>query len=96
MDKRVVDALTRNAGASTHRRSLLMLGGAGLAAALTSPSLTMAAKKAKKRCNKEKNQCREAVQEFCEENENCLDSFLQCCDTCKVGQGVDCVLNAVD
>ena len=75
------------------RRALLALGGAGLASALVWPEAAPAAKRAKKKCNKEKKQCREAVQQRCAENQNCLDSFLQCCDTCKVGQGVICVLS---
>jgi hypothetical protein len=93
MNPRVFDAVTLRAAVGSRRRTLLLLGGAGIAATFGRPTIAPAAKKAKKKCNKEKNQCRQAVQERCGENQSCLDSFLQCCDTCKVGQGVICAIS---
>jgi hypothetical protein len=73
-------------------RALLSVGAAGLAA-VAAPAVAVAGTKAKKRCSREKSQCREGVRQRCGVNQSCIDSFLQCCDTCKVAQGVACVLS---
>jgi hypothetical protein len=89
-----LDAVTRRAASIPRRRSLLLLGSAGLAALTRTPSA--AAKKSNK-CDNEKKQCRSKVQDFCAEQgteeQECLDALLPCCTTCKVGQGVICVVN---
>ena len=77
-----------------------MFGGAGLAAALTGSHAATADRKAKKTCNKQKKQCRKAVQNFCgqfggEEAESCLEDVLPCCASCKVKSGVLCVLTVL-
>jgi hypothetical protein len=96
MNERVFAGTTGRA-ATARRRALLALGGAGLSA-LVRPSLTTAAKKgnktcnSRKTCNKEKKQCREAVQESCGTSQGCLDSFLPCCASCKVGEQVRCLV----
>lgn len=97
MDGRRFDNATRAAASAPHRRALLTLGGAGLAAAMTGGSGASAAKKTRKTCKKQKKQCRQAVQSFCAQFggdvQDCLEDVLPCCASCKVKSGVLCVLN---
>jgi len=98
MDERTFDAIARAAAAMPSRRSLLLLGGAGLATALARPATSPAAKKAKKKCQKEKEQCRQAIEDFCAEQEEepeeeCREFLLPCCASCKVKAAVFCVLD---
>jgi hypothetical protein len=57
------------------------------------PSAITAAGEARKRCNKEKNQCRRIIEAECNGDQGCLENFLPCCATCKVGVGVICALD---
>lgn len=98
MNARRFDDAARTA-AMPRRRSLLFLGGAGAAAALAGPHAD-AASDAKKRCKKQKKQCRQGVQAFCgqlegKEVESCLNAVLPCCQTCKVKAGVECALSVI-
>jgi hypothetical protein len=96
MDMGTFDALTRSAATLPRRASLLALGGVGLAAALSRSPGTAAKNKAKKKCDKQKKQCRQGLQSFCAElpsPQACLDAFLPCCATCNVKNGVLCVLH---
>jgi hypothetical protein len=84
------------AAASFPRRQSL-LGGVGLAAALTRLSVASADKKSKKKCKKQKKQCRQGVQSFCAQQEGkevqlCLDELEQCCQSCNVKAGVLCTI----
>lgn len=99
MNARRFDDAVR-AAAMPRRRSLLVLGGAGAAAALAARSHADAASDAKKRCKKQKKQCRKGVQSFCgqlegKEEEECLNAVLPCCRSCKVKNGVLCTLNVI-
>lgn len=97
-----VEAVPPVADAFSRRRSLLALGGAGLLAAFAGLSSAEAGKKGKnknkekKRCKKEQKQCRSQVEDFCaqfdEQAPDCEADLLPCCETCKVGDGVICVL----
>lgn len=97
MDSRAFDTVARSAAELAPRRSLLLLGGASLAAALAGSRVANAARsKAKKKCGKQKKQCRQFVQNFCAggtDEQGCLDLVLPCCQSCKVKAGVLCVLN---
>lgn len=97
MNERRFDDVARASAALPRRRSLL-LGGAGLAAALAGGSGAGADKKAKKSCKKQKKQCRNLIQNFCaggSEEDLCLDALLPCCASCKLKAGVSCTLNAL-
>lgn len=103
MKDRAFDALARHAGTSQGRRtSLKVLGAATLATALA-PALAAeagkAGKKAKKKCKKQVGQCKSKVEEFCNEDAECLSALLPCCDPykkCKAGEGTECWLQIID
>jgi hypothetical protein len=99
MDGLAFDNAARSAASLARRRSLLFLGGAGLGAARTTSQGVGADKKSKKRCNKEKKQCRKGVQNACAEfgveEQECLDIILPCCESCKVKAGVSCTIDAL-
>lgn len=98
-----IDTLTRGA---SRRDTLLALGGAGLAAALTEASSSVAKsksgkrgkKKCKDKCKAQVSQCTLVANLTCNagnDPEGCKEAFLPCCDflaTCKVGEMLQCIL----
>jgi hypothetical protein len=84
MSDNTFDAITRQAAASVSRRaSMKTLGGAALAATLAAPSLAKAGKageKARKRCKRQAQQCRNFYDEFCQDNPACEEDFFPCCE----------------
>jgi hypothetical protein len=98
MNESSFDTLVRHAGEPQDRRSSLMaLGGAALAAAFAAPPTAEAGKsgkKAKKKCNNQVNQCKQAANAQCR-NEICRSLFNQCCpklNGCHAGEFVACLL----
>ena len=107
MHERRFDALTRHAAHAVSRRhSLLTLGGAAVASAVTVPSVIQAgqtAKRAKKRkrqkCRRQIDQCLDALTEVCEGEESCINNFDHCCPLladCKAGAALDCLFTHVN
>lgn len=96
MDAGRIDAVARK---TPRRRALLTLGGAGLAAAVAGGSAVSADKKSKKRCTKQKKQCRNLIQDFCAESmseQSCLDALLPCCGRCNIKAAVACTINELN
>jgi hypothetical protein len=95
------DAVTRRAAAVSRRRSLRLLGGAGLVSALAAPAAASAAKarkKARNICQKQRKQCRAGFERHCEGLPSCLERSLPCCEhfaQCRVEAGVLCLMNGV-
>jgi hypothetical protein len=106
MNSGAFDAIARQAGSAHDRRSSLKaLGVASLGAALTAPIAGEAKNKKKKNCNKKVTQkcngqieqCQTATEAFCENNQDCLDALLPCCDelqNCEAGDAVTCIFDA--
>ena len=99
MNARRFDDAARSAAAMPRRRSLLLLGSAGAAAVLAGRQPAGAASDARKRCKKQKKQCRKGVQAFCAQEpgseQSCLNAALPCCQSCKVKAGVVCALGVI-
>ena len=110
MDHVAFDALTRDAvGGVSRRRSLLMLGAAGVAATFAVPFAANAKKKGKKKhksqkrcpppvdlCAPQVGPCTDFLTILCSGDPSCLDS-LACCSelgTCDVGGFLSCLANA--
>ena len=103
MNGRAFDALARRAASPQGRRSSLKVLGAATLATALAPALTAeagkAGKKAKKKCKKQVGQCKSKVEEFCNEDESCLNALLPCCEPykqCKAGEGTECWLEFID
>ena len=93
-----------DANPTTHRRSLLALGGAVLAKVMTGPQTAQAGKegrKAKKRvrwtCKRQVGACRAFFTELCATDPDCdeeqIESVFTCCElleNCKAGASVAC------
>jgi hypothetical protein len=104
----VFDALARATEPAPDRRTALKAAGAALAGAiLASPGSAAARKRGKsrgntrrKRCKREKKQCRSAARDFCADRggevQECLADLLPCCATCRVKTGVFCVLGLIE
>jgi hypothetical protein len=90
--------IRRRAAASvTRRHSFLMMGGAASAAAVpVIGEASEAGKKARKRCKRQRGECRASVEEFCGSSASCLADLLPCCDplaTCNARASTACLLN---
>jgi hypothetical protein len=92
--------LTRSAG--VRRRALMTLGATGLVAALGRAPAASAkqspGKKRKKRCKRQQQACVDQARTHCLDKgidaSFCESNVLQCCQTCKVGTSVICMLDA--
>jgi hypothetical protein len=94
----------RAATVVSRRRSLRLLGGAGLAGAITAPTVAGAGKggkkgkKGKNRCRQLGEQCRRGVAEICQSQGDpaaCEEQHAPCCAhfvRCRVSAGVECVI----
>ena len=101
-------ALTRAGEPAPDRRTTLKVVGAAIAGAvLASPTSAGADNRGKsrgnsrrKRCTREKRQCRAAARRFCANEggnaDDCRRLLLPCCATCKVTTAVLCVLDLID
>lgn len=106
MTRGTLSTHTRSAETS-QRRTLLALGGAGLAATLAGAlgasaknnAGKKARKKAKKKCKQQTASCTDQVTAFCEqvteEVAECKAALLPCCAECDVALGVTCTINAL-
>ncbi|MGH2614318.1 MAG: hypothetical protein ACRDJC_03685 [Thermomicrobiales bacterium] len=105
MNGNAFDAFTRQAADAISRRtSLLTIGGATLATVVGAPKLATAKKggnKAKKKCKKQVNKCKNGVQTFCadfsppKDEEACNEILSECCEffkNCNAKQGTECLL----
>ena len=100
MTDSLTERFTHYAVAMSRRRSLRLLGGAGLAATLAAPAATNArkgGKNARDRCRKYGAQCRAAIAEICAPlpDPACEAVFDVCCEhfaRCRMSAGVQCVL----
>jgi hypothetical protein len=97
MNDNIFDNFSRHAAAAvSRRRSLRLLGGAGLASAFAAPAVARtgkAGKKRKYRCKQLGERCRSAVAEGCN-SQGCLDAVLPCCEhfaRCRVSAGAVCI-----
>jgi hypothetical protein len=97
------DAFTRRAAeAITRRKSVLALGAAALGAA-TTPMVAEAGrcgKKVKKKCEKQVEQCEDAVADVCTDKggEACVNACADCCnpeDKCLNQDNFECLLRCV-
>jgi hypothetical protein len=108
MNMRIVHDAARATTALTRRRSLATLGGAALAAALSTSRPAEAAKagkKAKKRvkktCQRQDGQCAAFFTELCEEDPcepEALEAALACCAilrTCDAGDFMACIFDVL-
>ena len=83
--------------AVSRRGSLRVLGGTALAGALAAPvavSAGKAGKKAKKRCQTQRLQCRNHYEQYCEGQASCEEATFQCCEhlaRCDAGAFLACL-----
>ena len=97
MTEQTFDAMTQRVAGISRRRSLLTLGGAGLATALAGRTLGVEAKSSKKKqCKKQTKKCKKLVKNFCGVDQGCLGALQPCCSPCKVNKAVKCVVNAFE
>lgn len=97
MNVHMFDTVTRRAaGVVSRRRSLLTLGGAALGA-IAAPAVAeagKAGKQARKRCQRQRVQCRNLFVARCNGSINCEEAFLPCCEhfaRCDAAAGIECV-----
>lgn len=98
MQSSTFDQMARSSIPIHDRRTSLMAIGAALGASLFNPGTAEARKrnKRKKRCRREKKQCRRAAQNFCQDRldpEECEAFLLPCCRSCKTKSTLICVLD---
>lgn len=101
MNEQTFDTVTRSVAGTSRRRSLLALGGAGLAATLAGRSLSTEAKSGKnKKCKKQKKQCMQAITSYCNQlnglGPGCEEDLKPCCTSfkkCKANAGLTCMLD---
>lgn len=97
------DGIARRTAAGLSRRgSLLALGGAALAAAVTGPSHTQAAKsgkktrkKARKVCRRQVGQCHDFLDWACPD-QTCVDRLESCCASfakCDANTALQCIFD---
>ena len=97
------EVVTRAAAPVPDRRTTLKAMTAAVAGAfLASPSAAAARNRGntrRKRCKREKKQCRAAARRFCANEggngQECERLLRPCCGTCKVKTAVLCVLNLI-
>lgn len=94
MTEQTFDAMTQRVAGISRRQSLLTLGGAGLTTALAGRTLGVEAKSTKKKCKKQTKKCKKFIKNYCEGDQDCLNTLQPCCSPCKVDKGVKCVVNA--
>lgn len=102
MSNGTFDTITRSVGAD-RRRTLMALGAAGLATAVTgafgASARQSAGKKARKKCKQQRASCVDQVTAFCAQFGGgaplCQAALLPCCDECDVSVGVICTINAL-
>jgi hypothetical protein len=84
MNEIVFDVVTRRAAeVVSRRRSIIAMGGAALAAAISNPLETEAGKsgkKSKKRCKRQKQQCRSFYEGLCQGDPFCEERYFACCE----------------
>lgn len=99
------DAVTRQAAVVSRRGSLRVWGGAAVAGALAAPVAANAGKSgknARKRCQKQREQCLAFVVEACESESSpqaCEALYNPCCGhfaRCEAGQGLACFFRPID
>ena len=101
MNDNIIAALARQATAVSRRGSLRALGGAALAGTLAAPTVARAGKSGKKsgkRCQKQREQCREVFAERCQGSQVCEEAFAPCCEQfaqCRAEAALRCIF-AVD
>jgi len=90
-------ATTRHVASMTRRGSLRALGGAALIGALASPmtvSAGKAGKKAEKRCERQREECRTVFADLCEGEPTCEAAYAPCCEHLSrydAGKGIACM-----
>jgi hypothetical protein len=103
MSTQMFDTVTRRVAGLSRRRSLLSLGGAALAATVTSPRLSAAKKKNKKgadckqkekqRCSKDAAACKATITPLCSpDNPAACLAVQACCEECSANGLVTCFL----
>ncbi len=104
MNIKTFDAKVRQAGALSRRGSFRAVGGAALIAGLAAPATTRADKTSKngrKRCQRQRGQCRAVLETFCEpkaDPETCAEGVFPCCEhfaRCDAGAGIACLFDAI-
>lgn len=109
MSENAFDRIARQTANDISRRhSLLALGGAALAASLSSASVAKAGtagKKAKKKCKKQGPACQQFANDLCDlffdpgtELDECIDSASDCCSPltrCAAGEFFSCALGVI-
>jgi hypothetical protein len=104
MDTKTFVALTRQAVAVSRRGTLRALGAAVVGAGMTAPAATHAAKPGKqgrKRCRRQRAQCRAYLETFCEPKADptaCEDAGFACCEhfaRCDAGAGIACLFDGL-
>lgn len=95
-EESIYEITCRAAAAVTRRHSFLLMG--GVAAAVATPLTAEAGeagKKVRKRCKRQRGECRASVEEFCEGNSTCLDHLLPCREPlaiCNARESTECLI----